>query len=104
VLTLSSSFMSFYHVARCSVSIGRMGELRNVKCDEFSRFGGRVETRASNNALQSSYALQLVSNLLLINGSGISSVLYYKFKLNSDSKCEILNSFLFLVFRPKSVA
>ena len=38
---------------------------------------------------QSSYGLQLVSNVLLINGSEISSVLYYKFKLNSVSKCEI---------------
>ena len=88
VLTLGSSFMSFYHVARCPVSIGKMGELRNVKCDKSSRFGGRVETRAKKKVLQSPYGLQLVSNLLLINGSGISSVLYYNFKLDSDSKCE----------------
>lgn len=42
MLTLGSSFMSFYHVTRCLVSIGNMGELRNVKCDKSSRFGGRV--------------------------------------------------------------
>lgn len=36
------------------------------------------------------HVLQPVSNPLLINDSGISSVLYYKFKLNSDSKCEIV--------------
>ena len=89
VLTLGSSFMPFYHVARCPVSIGKMGELRNVKCDESSRFGGRVETRAKKKVLQSPYGLQLVSNLLLVNGSGISSVLYYNFKLNSDSECVI---------------
>jgi len=57
VLTLGSSFTSFYHVARCSVSIGKMGELRNVKCDESSRFGGRVETWAKKNVLQSPYGL-----------------------------------------------
>lgn len=51
VLTLGSSFMSFYHVARCPVSIGKMGELRNVKCDVSSRFGGRVEARAKKKVL-----------------------------------------------------
>lgn len=53
VLTLGSSFMSFYHVARCPVYIGKMGELRNIKCDESSRFGGRVENRGKKSSSKS---------------------------------------------------